>query len=94
MLFLVWNVQIYMYDLRILRYLVLLAALIFDLMYFFFGCMLFDYAYYRHDTSNVFEIFQALFIAYCIGLYFPTALINYTILFKELTLNQMAWSKD
>lgn len=97
--FLVWNVDIYMYDLRIVRYISELGALVFVVGFVMYTGVEIDLVYVRGALSrqqapNVFDVFSALFIGYNLALHVPTFLVNAIILLKEVSLNQFAWRKE
>ena len=93
---LLWNEDIYLYDLRIIRYFVLLGAITFDFFYFgFFGMeldiVLIDGVHYK--DNNLIELLLALIIGELLIYYAPTAVVNTFIILKEMTLSQIAWRK-
>ena len=96
MYMLLWNEDLYLYDLRLLRYFVVFLAIVFE---FFYACgvsaelelVWLEGKIYKED--NAVELVLALVIGELIIYYFPTALINMFIIMKEMTLNQFAWRK-
>ena len=96
MYMLIWNEDLYLYDLRLLRYFVVFLAIVFE---FFYACgvsaelelVWLEGKIYKED--NAVELVLALVIGELIIYYFPTALINMFIIMKEMTLNQFAWRK-
>ena len=47
-----------------------------------------------NQKNDIYDLFITLFTGYNLGLFVPTAFINYSIILKELTMNQIAWTKD
>lgn len=90
MYLLLWNQDFYLYDLRLLRYLVLLLAITFD---FFYACLFsaeleivwLEGKLYKED--NAVEVVLALIFGEMLIYYFPTAIVNSIIILKEMTLN-------
>lgn len=102
MLMLIWNFDIYLYDLRLLRYFSELQAIVFNAFYILMLGTELDLIYNGRlglgelyvDASNVFDMMLAVVIGYLLIEYFPTAYINTAIIVKEMTLNQFAWRKS
>ena len=94
---LLWNTDVYLYDLRILRYSSLASAFTFGLIYFIAICGEADLIFVKgklQKTDSAIDIFLGLITGYIIVDLFPTFLINAFIVLKELTLNQFAWNKS
>lgn len=97
MLMLVWNWDLYLYDLRIVRYLSELYALMFIFAFLIMSGIEIDLVFVKgklDKTDNIIDLLSALFIGYNLALHVPTFLVNAIIVMKELTLNQFAWRKD
>ena len=96
MLLLLWNNEIYIYDFRILRYMSLMAALAFDFCFVIMAGTAVDLIYVKgkaEDDTNVYDIFFALIVGYSTLFLIPTFLENAMIVMKELTMNQLAWTR-
>ena len=95
MMLLIWNTDIYLYDLRILRYLSELEAIVFNAIYILMIGTELDLIYNGRlgigelnvDSSNLIDMFLAIFIGYMLIEYFPTFYVNTSIIIKEMTLN-------
>ena len=90
MYLLLWNDEMYLYDFRIVRYIVLLEAYIFMFFYVFSFLVVVDLVIIEgkiFQIGNLVEMLLALIIGELLMYYFPTALINTIIILKELTLN-------
>lgn len=90
MYLLLWNDELYMYDLRIIRYFVLMEAIMFIISYFFSFAVLFDLVIVEgqiYYEDNLPEMLLALIIGELGIYYMPTALINMLIIMKEMTLS-------
>lgn len=97
MLMLVWNWEFYLYDLRIIRYISEAEAIIFGLLYIFFVGVEIDLVYIKgrlDKDDNIYDLLMALIFGYNLAMWAPTFITNFLILEKELTLNQLAWSKS
>lgn len=97
MLLLVWDVEIYLYDFRILRYFSELGAFTFAAAYLTMVGMWLDLVFVQGSWEkdvNIFDLLGALFVGYNLGLHAPTMIVNVLIIGKELTLNPLAWRKD
>lgn len=95
MILLVWNIDLYLYDLRILRYISLLEAILFNLIYIMMVGTELDLYYNRGlgignvhlDDSAIFDVMLAIFNGYMLIEFTPTAFVNATIILKEMTMN-------
>lgn len=97
MTFLVWNSDIYLYDLRIIRYLSELYAIIFLLGFVLMSGVELDLVYVKgalDKSDSIYDLLSALFIGYNLALFAPTLIVSVIIIGKELTLNPFAWRKD
>lgn len=93
---LLWNDDLYLYDLRIIRYFVLLGAITFVGFYLFalaveLDLVLLEGKIYKQDSAA--ELILALIIGELLLYYAPSMLVNSLICLKEMTLNQFAWRK-
>ncbi len=91
-----WNTDVYLYDLRIVRYLSLISAIIFNIFYFTGICGEADLIFVKgrmEKTDNPIDVFLGLITGYILLDLAPTAYVNLLIVLKELTLNQFAWNK-
>ena len=96
-----WNFDIYLYDLRILRYISELEAIIFNGFYILMAGTVLDLIFNGRlgigsvevDSSNFIDMLIAIILGYLLIEFFPTAYLNSAILVKELTLNPFAWRK-
>lgn len=97
MLMLVWNFDVYLYDLRLIRYLSAFCALIFVIGFILMTGVELDLVFVKgaaQKADDVFDLLGALFLGYNLALLTPTLIVSVIILGKELTLNQFAWRKD
>lgn len=96
------NTELYLYDLRPLRFVSFVLAVVFDLWYIaIIGADIEMVNSNERDWEHVDDtnkvVFDALFVTFLsyLGLeFFPTFLVNMLILMKELTMNQLAWTRD
>lgn len=85
------------YGLRILRYISFAAAIVFDLLYIVLATTTVDLIFIKgekEDDANVYDILYAFILSYLTMFLLPTFGSNLMIVFKEITMNQLAWSKD
>lgn len=97
MLMLVWNFDLYLYTFRVIRYIVFVEAIGFLCLYLIMLGVFLDLYFvkkYLNEKNDIFDLFISLFTGYNLGLFAPTAFINLCIIFKESTMNQVAWTKD
>lgn len=93
---LLWNTDVYLYDLRILRYVSLTSAIVFNVLYFTGICGEADLIFVKgrmEKTDNPIDVFISLVTGYVLLDLAPTFYVNLLIALKELTLNQFAWNK-
>ena len=87
---LLWNTEVYLYDLRILRYISLFSAITFNVLYFTAICGEADLIFVKgrmEKTDNPIDVFLGLVTGYIILDLIPTAYVNFLIVLKEITLN-------
>ena len=103
-----WNVQSYLYDLRVLRYIFFGAAIIFMAIYWVSSAILIDLMFVkgRHAGDKKLSWFGskgkdrapdllfALFVGYNLVEFMPTAFSASFYIIKELTMKQSAFSAD
>ena len=96
MYLLLWNDEFYLYDFRLVRYMVLLAAMVFNFIYACWVSAELEIVWVEgtiYKEDNAVEVILALVLGELIIYYFPTFLVNLFIILKEMTLNQLAWRK-
>lgn len=97
MLLLLWNNEIYIYDFRIVRYMSFFVAIAFDIFYLVMAGTSADLVFVKgkaEDDANVYDILLALILGYSSIFLLPTFMENAMIVMKELTMNQLAWTRD
>jgi len=90
MFFLSWNFEIYIYDFRIIRYMSLIAAVIYDTFYIIMSASALDLVFVKgkaEDAANVYDVTSALILGYTSLLFLPTFATNLMIFMKEMTMN-------
>ena len=90
MFFLSWNFEIYIYDLRIIRYISLITAVIYDAFYIIMAGTALDLVFVKgkvEDETNIYDVTRALILGYTSVLFLPTFGSNAYIVMKELTMN-------
>ena len=90
MFFLSWNFEIYIYDLRIIRYFSLIAAVMYDIFYVIMAATALDLVLVKgkmEDEANIYDITLALTLSYTSILFLPTFMENALIFLKEMTMN-------
>lgn len=90
MLLLVWNNELYLYDLRIIRYFSEFMAAIFNVGYIMMVGIVLDLVYVKgslEKDNNIYDLLMALYLGYNLFLHAPTFIVNFFIVAKELTLN-------
>ena len=87
--------EIYLYDFRIIRYISLLLAGFVDTMYLIMVREELQLIYYKtRDDIIKIDVFFSLIFGYTLIMFLPTFLIDFFIILKEMTLNQLAWTKE
>ena len=97
MLLLVWNVELYLYDCRIMRYISEMSAIAFIVGFVMMSGVELDLVFVQgalEKDNNVIDLLSALVLGYNLALHAPTLIVNVLIVGKELTLNPFAWRKD
>ena len=91
-----WNVDAYLYDARLVRYVFFIEALLFMFVYLSaFGVFL-DLVMVKgaiDKSDNAFDVLLAIFIGYNLVEFAPTAFVNLVLCLKEFTLKQTAFTK-
>jgi hypothetical protein len=98
MFLLIWDVDFYLYDLRIVRYISFAQALVFDAAYMMLflldAYMLILVDEWAAGNGVIGNAFAVTIMSYCLIEFAPTFYVNAEIAGKEFTMNQLAWSKQ
>lgn len=85
--FVVAEIPVYMRHFKLLRFITLVAGIIYNILYWGsvadFLALLF---YYDKQTFDIFYLMEAMFLGYNIVLHFPITIVNAMIIAKEIIL--------
>ena len=97
MFFLIWDVPFYLYTLRIWRWINFGLAIAFMLYYASLFAIDYEFLYMIDEWESnqvLFNSLVATLVSYMILDLIPTFLVNFTIVTKEITMNQLAWKRE
>lgn len=94
----VFNSETYQYTLRPLRFVSYFVSFVYVIAYSILAITAFEQFYVRDemketDAQSFPEFFKGITLVYLSGNFYATYLVNLVIVLKELTMDQMAWTK-